>query len=193
MLLAGCGDSLTAAYVAGGYNGLGWMQQWLINNPTYTAYNFAVTGSKTSALNSPDAVYSPTPAKRICWIWSGTNDLAAGNGFVSGALSNIAAFVTARRSTGWKCVTATMLPRAGGVSANTDPFETDRQTFNSAIRANSGGIYGDAIADVGNDATIGVAGASTNATYYWSDNIHLNQAGCTLALNNYFAPAIASL
>jgi hypothetical protein len=192
MLMACCGDSQTSGYTASGYNGLGWLQQWLIANPAYTAYNFALTGSKTSALNNPDSIYSATPTKRICFIWSGTNDNATGAAgtWVAGGLTNIQNFVSARRATGWKVVTATMLPRTGGVTNGS--YEADRQTFNAALTTNSGGIYGDAIADIGSNSTIGVAGAQNNSTYYGGDTTHLTQAGLTIA-EGIFASAIAGI
>lgn len=193
MLLGGVGDSLTAGFVASAYNGLGWMNQWLTANPTYTAYNFAITGSKIAALAVPDTIYSASPTKRICFIWSGTNDNATGTAgtWVAGALSSLSSYVSARRTTGWKCVTATMLPRTGGVTNAS--FETDRQTFNTALTTNAGGIYGDAISNIGGDATIGQAGDQTNLTYYMNDAIHLNQAGNAIAYGTYFGPSIASL
>jgi hypothetical protein len=193
MRLATCGDSHTSGYAGSIDNGQAWVYQLLRANPSWTCYNTAITGKTTAQLVSPDFGYSSTPTKKICVTWCGTNDLIA-TGQASTALSNLAAWVTARRATGWKCVGVTLLPRNGGISANPNPggYEADRQTVNTALRANSGGIYGDAIADPGNDATIGQAGQYSNTTYYYTDSTHLTKAGYGI-VEGYISAAVLSL
>jgi hypothetical protein len=82
--------------------------------------------------------------------------------------------LTARRAAGWKVVILTILPRTQtGCPAN---METYRTSVNTSIR-NNWATFANALADVGADATIGVAGASNNATYYDADKVHPIAAG----------------
>lgn len=124
------------------------------------------TGSWTeweNSHNGPNDVFS---------YFIGANDLVnAGN--LATLKSNVATMFANALSKGWtKRVAFTVLPRTGGVS---DParFETDRQGFNTWLRAQT---FYEALADVGAHPVIGAPGASTNLTYY-SDGTHPTNAG----------------
>ncbi len=194
-LIALCGDSQTSGYAGSLYNYLSFAQQYKIANPTRDIYNFAQAGTTTSQLFSPDGAYSSIPTKKIVWVWSGTNDNAnnsgGGSAWISTALTNLANFTAARRATGWQVIGVTMLPR-GGASVSNANYESQRQTFNSTYRANAGGIYWDALFDIGNDATIGQAGDQTNATYFTTDQTHQVLPGVAITLTG-FSTAVGSL
>ena len=105
-------------------------------------------------------------------LFIGTNDLAAGTTAAT-LRTSISTYVAARKAIGWKVFVATLLPRtATGAAAG---FETQRQSFNGALRADFS--FADGLMDFGADPVIGVAGAQTNTTYFQSDQVHLVAAG----------------
>lgn len=115
--------------------------------------------------------YGANSADPIYIIFAGTNDLKLGGTAADTwqRIQDLAALAHLRRL---KVVQLTILPRSDAGTPGS--FEADRQTINTNIRNNSG-LF-DAIADVGNDATIGQAGDETNGTYY-QDLVHLTTAG----------------
>jgi lysophospholipase L1-like esterase len=177
-----CGYSGTTAYPM--YDGM-LAASPSINGSDYL--NVATSGIVTSALTSRaattvDSLLNAGLAtnRKILLIWEITNDLATGVQTAAGAYANIKAYCQARRTAGWgKIVVFTCLPRSNaGLRAG---FETDRQTVNTNIVTNAVAEgWADYVADIGADATIGVAGASDNATYY-PDKIHLTNAGVAIA------------
>lgn len=150
-------------------------------------FNCSTSGIATATLlaNAPsviDPLYNTgiPAARRVAILWEITNDLANNLYTDTVAYNNVKAWCQARKAVGWKVIVCTCLPRSnGGLTGN---FETYRQSVNSQIRANAiGQGWADQIADMGGDATIGAAGASTNSTYYNADQIHLTSAGHTIA------------
>ncbi len=128
-------------------------------------------------------LYNASNTKNILAVLQGSNDLATG-GTPAQAYTDISNYCTTARTTGFKVVVATMLPRTGIT-------EADRITLNANIRANWA-TFADALADVGNDPTMGVAGAQNNATYYDPDHIHPTSTGYAI-IAGYFRDAINSL
>lgn len=129
--------------------------------------------------------------RRVLLVWEITNDLSSLTQTDAGALANIQAYCTARKAAGWKVILATCLPR-NPTGINTS-FETYRLSVNASIRANAvSGGWADAIADIGNDSTIGAMGAYTNTTYYNGDGIHLTAAGHAIAAT-YITSALAGI
>lgn len=81
---------------------------------------------------------------------------------------------TAARAAGYqKIVVLTCLPRVTGGNGN---FESDRQAFNTLLRAGYAS-FADALADVAADSRIGDAGDNADLTYYQADQVHLNDTG----------------
>lgn len=167
------GDSLTV--------GLGTVTSWTdmvlqTLAPAYRSYNFGVSGQTivqmaSDAATQIDPLRQPSFTRNVLTAWGGTNDMNASPGTSATVIANYASYCTARRAAGWKVIAFTCLPR-GAVAQ----FETDRQAFNTSVRANWA-TYADALCDVGGNATIGAAGAQNNATYYNVDAIHLTAAG----------------
>lgn len=178
------GDSLTVGYTGTGDSvASAFTDQILKQLPvTVKSYNVAVVG-QTIAQMTADAATQVNPLvdaavlKNTLVVWAGTNDIAATPGAPNTHYNNLVAYCTARRTAGYKVAVLTCLPR-GAVAQ----FETDRQAFNTLIR-NNWATFADALVDVGNDATIGVAGAQNNVTYYQGDATHLNTAGWQIAAN----------
>lgn len=161
-----------------GYTGStsGYFDQYLGKQAnTVRSYNLGVVGrTLVTALTLStlyDGPYDATVAKNIFHAWGGTNDAGLGGADPTTVYNNYVAFCQARRTKGYKVVAVTALPR-GAVAQ----YETDRQAFNTSIRTNWA-TFADALADVGADATIGVAGAQNNLTNYQADAIHPTTVG----------------
>ena len=172
------GDSLT--FGARSTDGQSYPTQLLTSlGPTWEGVNFAISGETAAAM----AIAAPTridplissacPANVLCF-WAGTNDLYIGGATATDTYNTIRDYCLARQTVGWRVVVLTILPRLG---FGTPPagFEADRQSVNASIRANWA-TFADALADVGDDATIGQAGDPSNTTYY-DDLVHLKNAG----------------
>ena len=136
------------------------------------------------AATTIDPYYSPGTNRTMLIAWGGTNDLYFGASAAT-AYSNIKTYAQARKNAGWRVVILSILPRTAGSPPAS--FETDRQTVNAALLADfpiatgqtnitSGGAYADYLINIGADTTIGLAGQTTNTTYY-ADLVHLTNAG----------------
>src|SRR5262249_47764498 len=135
-----------------------------------------VNGQTTAQMSADaasqiDTLLATRFSRKIYVHFSGVNDL--GSGDTTGAYNAIASDCLGRRNAGYQVVVVTILPRSDG--ATPSGFEANRQTVNTSIR-NGIASFGTVVADAGADATIGVAGASSNATYY-GDGLHLLSAG----------------
>lgn len=148
-----------------------------------TAYNVGVSGQTivqmtADAVTQIDPLHSGVYTKNVVVCWEITNYLASIQNPTT-VYNAVVSYCQARRAAGWKVVVVTCLPRtSGGLYAG---FEADRQTVNTNIRTNWA-TFADALADVGDDATIGPALASDNTTYY-SDKLHLTSAGYLIVAN----------
>lgn len=119
----------------------------------------------------------------------GTNDLMFDSISTEDLQTIYQEYCVARQAVGWNLVSATMLPRTvlGGQNEN---FESQRQAFNAWLRLNYSN-FSNALADIGGDPTIGVAGANTNLAYY-QDGIHPTLAGHAI-IAPYFTNAILAI
>jgi hypothetical protein len=145
-----------------------------------------------------DVLYNSSiaAAKRVLIFWEGTNHIAGTVSAVSATFYDAIKNYCIDRKTAnpnWKIVVGTIMPR-GGSMANSANYEAVRLAVNVSIRAAklANETWLDAVADVGGDATIGVTGANANATYFSADQIHLTDAGHTIAAT-YFRDAINSV
>jgi lysophospholipase L1-like esterase len=162
--------------------------------PAFSGIDTAA-GGKTLADRATQFVTNVCPAvnsgigpnRDIYVIDAGTNDLYFG-ATASSTYTNLVALTTLAHACGFYTVWLSILPRGGSAPAG---FETARQAVNAAVRANLAAAGVDALADVGADPTIGVAGADTNTTYY-QDQVHLTAAGHAIVAN-YVVNAIDSL
>jgi len=183
------GNSLTVGYVA--FPGM--TDAALPQIPSlWRGYNFGASGQTieqmaADAATQIDPLYNAAASKNVLVAWEGTNALQTLQNPTT-VYNDTVSYCQARRAAGWQVVIATILPRtAAGTYAN---FEADRQTVNTNIRTNYA-AFADALADVGNDATIGVTGASNNVTYY-SDKTHLTTAGYAIVAT-YMKNAVNAL
>ena len=137
----------------------------------YVGVDVGIGGSTIAATNARasyvDTFYKSTRSKNICCIWEGANDLSADPATTYASLKT---YWAARRAAGWKVIAYTVTPRGSDGTQ-----ETNRQSLNTNIKSDAT-LY-DALVDVGNDATIGVAGAQNNTTYYQGDKTHLTPTG----------------
>lgn len=155
----------------------------------WSATNYAVSGQtaaqmQADAASQIDVILSHANNRITLIAWSGTNDLYFGASATT-TYDRIKAYAQARKAAGWRVILLSVLPRTN--SGTPAGFETDRQAVNASLRADfptgtayssvlTGASYADYLVDVGNDATIGQAGQTTNTTYYL-DLVHLTNAG----------------
>jgi lysophospholipase L1-like esterase len=146
--------------------------------------NTAVTGRNIqqmidAAPASVDVLYGGSGQTNIVVILGGSNDVATGTSS-STILSRLATYVSDRRAVGWSSGTSRVafgtIPPNGGLSG---AQETVRQTVNTALRANAGGIYGDILVDFAADPRLDDA---LDTTYYFEgDRLHWTAAGAAVA------------
>lgn len=169
------GDSMVSSQL-GTTGGLSFPDRVLLAQPAIArAFIPSITGQTiiqmaADAATQVDLLYDPTLPRNVLFVWAGTNDLTNVPSNPTAAFNNLKAYGVARRAVGWKVIVLTCLPRE-----NSAQYETDRQAFNASIRADTS--FYDALVDIGADATIGVAGAQNNTTYFQTSKIHLTSAG----------------
>lgn len=173
-----------------------WKNAMLANFPRkiYTHTNVSVSGQQLGGVapnmisrSSPTAKYNSSYDKNILLMGGGTNDLChiLIDGWpVSHIFDDWQTYYNARIAEGWIVIPRTVLPRSQPACNNIVNFEADRQTYNTLIK-NYCTTNGITICNCGDDATIGVAGASDNLTYYNADKVHLESAGATILANLY--------
>ena len=166
------GDSITAGYQSTA--GFTYPIQAGLLLPQCDGYNLGISGQTlaqmlASAPTNLDPLHDGTKQGNIVVICGGTNDLYAGATPAS-VYANLQAYCAARRTAGWKVVVTTVLPRSAS-----DPFDANRQTLNTNIRANWG-TFADGLADIAADQRIGVPGANANSAYF-ADGTHPNNTG----------------
>ena len=138
-------------------------------------------------------LFDPKRPRNVALLFGGTNDIngaTSGNqaAITSGVLTNITAWTKAVRAAGGRAVVGTLLPRS---TSSTDPVEMARLSINSSLRA-APSTYGiDALADFGNDPTMGQSSQTGPSTYY-ADGVHPSGPGYLLA-GRYFAQAFSTL
>lgn len=155
-------------------------------------FNYGISGQTTAQMVTAgvsriDPQYNAAlrSSYNIVCFFEITNDLLTTQNAVT-SQANVKAYCLARRAAGFKVVVGTCLPRTGQYAG----FEADRLAVNAWIRANYTN-FADALADIGNDATIGQTGQASNATYY-SDGTHPTTAGHAIVAT-YFQAAITAL
>ncbi len=132
--------------------------------------------------------YSAKRAKNVLVVATGSNELAGGNN-LQDMLDKYYGLLDSARTTGWKTVACTVLPRAdAGLNKGLAGFEADRTAFNANIVAHWA-EHADALADVA--AIQGLADPG-NTTYYSVDKVHPLAAGHAL-LRPVYQAAVAGL
>jgi lysophospholipase L1-like esterase len=106
--------------------------------------------------------------------WGGGNDIYT-SGTDAGALfANYVALLRGRRVSGAKVVACTQLPRS--IVSTPSYYERQRLAFNAMVRS-QWRTFADALADMGANTTIGLAGSEMNTTYFDPDRVHMTNAG----------------
>jgi hypothetical protein len=184
------GDSLTMGEAATANGGLPYVSAALIG-PSALAWSACNTGwyGQTLVTEINDAGNRMYPGvmpgfNPLAVVWFGTNDLALGAASATTIFADYRYYCLQLQALGYKVIAVTMLPRQD--AAQTAGFETARKSFNSSV-VTSWATFADGLADLGDDPTIGVYGASSNTTYYNADKIHLLNAGYLIA-----APTVAN-
>jgi lysophospholipase L1-like esterase len=159
----------------------------------YTMQNFGISGQTMLDMGNDasaqiDVLYNPHHAKNIAVCFGGTNDIANFGASGTTAYNRTVSYCTGRRAAGFRVIVVTMWPRSAVTLPPT--FEADRQTYNTAVRANWA-TFADAIADFAADPRMGDAGDELDATYY-QDGIHPNIVGCAVEAS-IMAPIIQGL
>lgn len=112
----------------------------------------------------------------------GTNDVCTvASPNITNIYNCLVSYAQGRRSLGAKVLMSTVLPRTGCTDAS---FETDRQSLNTKIRANVGGVF-DGVIDIGNDPVVGQSGNQSNTTYYQADATHGKQPLYSIWANDF--------
>ncbi len=142
------------------------------------ALNSLASQMKTISYNRGDLAIP-----QVASVYAGSNDLYNG-ALATNTFPSLVRLWTAMRGWGFKVIAHTLTPRSdAGVAGG---FETERQALCTLIRNNP--QYYDYLVDAAADATMGPAGAETNATYYQADKVHPTAAG-NLILANLAKPA----
>jgi lysophospholipase L1-like esterase len=153
----------------------------------YWVTNVGVGGKSTASMISGGAETVDT--RQDSWnprnwliAWEGTNQLVIST--AQAAYDLMVQYCQERRAAGAdKIIVGTMLPAE---------FTTEekRQQYNTLIRTNWAS-FADAMADVGDDPTIGQEGDNLNLTYY-TDETHMTDAGYAIVAG-IFEDAVLSL
>lgn len=170
------GDSITAGdHTTGDDNG--WAYQTLgLLGKSYGCVNWGISGGTLATFVSERAIKglaSRVPATRtVLFLFAGTNDIASGTTAAT-CETNLQTYANDAKPAGFKVVLFCILPR----TTLTGPQETERQTFNTWLRANWA-TYGDALVDYATDGS-GRLNDASNTTYF-ADGIHPNDAGAAV-------------
>jgi lysophospholipase L1-like esterase len=167
------GDSITEGYMASFLQGYPYKAQKLIGRPV-KVFNTAYAGDTIANRNNLYAtnvapLYDSAAPFNILSIWAGTNDNDGSDPTCATTYGNLTSYIAKAHATGFKVVTATMLPKNGWSAAQT----TQQAACNVKIRANAAGA--DAIVDAQAQMSMGNP-ANLNATYT-VDGVHPNDLG----------------
>jgi lysophospholipase L1-like esterase len=171
-LLTVDGDDLTAS----GSNS--YASKWLVNRPTYTVQNRAVTASTLTSLQGRlSTVLSDDP--QVFCVMIGTNDLPATDGAADTWVENLLTYTDSIRAGGAKVCVFTLPPKyiAGNATATT-AYAAERVRVDNAIRAALTAGRIDAVVDLAADPIMGPDAAARDTSLY-SDGTHPTTAGYT--------------
>lgn len=161
----------------------------LASYPTFTPVNWGIPGANLQAMvanesNRVDLQCTTTMGPAIATVFAGTNDwITGGSGF--SVLQNLIGEVQTLKKAGCQVYVVTMLSRGGGQDTNKNLYDGQILQF-----WKNGGA--DGVIDIAANPLLGADGASANATYFQSDQVHPTQAGQQLLANafqntlNYF-------
>ncbi len=183
------GDSLTEGYGLPATDSYPY-QLWdlLGANAAYRMVNDGVAYETLASMVAAaaaqiDPLLIPEYEKKLCFIWGGTNDIAAGAND-STVYANLQTYCAARQAAGWKVIALTMLPRIDFDATE----ESYRVAFNASVVTNWAS-FADALVDVAGDTRLD---DYSDTTYYDAGGVHLNATGYGVVADLAYA-AIAGL
>jgi lysophospholipase L1-like esterase len=178
------GDSITAGDGLSAGNKYPEQLQAILGN-AWQVDNVGVSGQTLDNMQTTrtdvDSLYSGSNAYNVNVCFGGTNDIYF-NASAATTETRVQAYCAASRSTGFKVVVCTLLPRGDFPGTSTLPadaetnHETRRLAFNTWLRANWS-TFADALCDLAADARLGDDGDEDDTTYYQGDKVHPNSVG----------------
>ena len=122
---------------------------------------------------------------QVVCVQAGSNDIYVDGDSAATQIAELKTLCTTYKTLrpGVKIVACTMLQRGDPGVGTTATYNTERLAYNALIRAETLGVYWDAVADFASITELAVADVQTDTTYYVgvSDNyIHMKQAGFDL-------------
>ena len=186
------GDSITFGAGLSSIQNYAYLSQTLLA-PT-TGRNFSVNASTvitaTERAATVDAMLWSGMTSSVLSVFLGANDLVSG-GSLPNYLTNLQAYVTARKAAGWrKVAVCTLLARAASLGGAANIDETVRGNANTAIRAGQG-VWHDGTIDIAADPVMGIFGYTADATNC-QDGCHPTAAG-QIRLRDIVTPRITTI
>jgi lysophospholipase L1-like esterase len=147
----------------------------LTNQPAYTITNWGITGITISAINgsepnrvAPRCTSVLGPANAL--VFAGTNDFSDVSGLTPATVfSNLAGEVQTLKTAGCRVFVGTMLSRNG--------LDTLKDSYDALILMQAKSVGADGVVDFAANPLLGADGASTNSTWFNSDDTHPTTAG----------------
>lgn len=142
----------------------------------YDYENWGQDGYTTAQLVTRDtgvpATLFRSGGTNVVVLWELTNSVGFG-GTAAAALSSHASWVALWRAAGFTVLSPTVIDRTSNFTGgqNAAGFATAQGTVNTALVANSGGIYGDVIVNLNSVKAVGTAGDGTHPTQAGHDSI----------------------
>ena len=198
-VLLAAGDSITYGYELPNPSTQAWVENLaLTNQPAYSIVNGGIPNISAHSLAGAEpnriAPYCKTAqGPGVAILFAGTNDVDSFSSSPASTLASIETWVTKVKSAGCLTFVGTMLSRQspGG--------DTNKDALDALILSSVKAAGADGVIDFAANPLLGADGASTNATYFNSDNIHPTAAGHLLlaaaasnSLNYYFGTTLAS-
>jgi len=167
------GDSLTA-----GLHGTHPPSYYVSPNWIFTQTNEGIVSQTLQTMDSTAAakvfpLYAPAVGWNIVSVWGGVNDIAAGL-TASQVFGYLVSIHRELHRAGFRTIVNTITPC--GLTTCTSGQQTSISTLNGLIRA-QWWQFGDVLADL--NATTNLTDP-TNTTYYYTDQIHMTDAGYTI-------------
>lgn len=175
------GDSLTAG-TGTGIPYCTYLSSTLNNGSSYTYNVYGMAGYEAQNLRGfppgREILSFSRTGRNIGHVFEGTNDMAAGltASVVAGYIANHVALIKTARTTQVPLVSVgTMISRTGQ--------DANKNLLNGVERSDPTMMGANVLVDTAAIPQLGADGASANATYFQSDQIHLTVAGYTLLAN----------
>jgi lysophospholipase L1-like esterase len=151
--------------------------------PSWKCCNAGVAGLSTPAMNTKaayglDRQVVGVAGRKICVFLGGTNDLGVESQSAATLQTRVTSFITNRSNAGFSEIYVGTVVKRDDTNWSASK-ETERQTYNAWVRAQSGSLF-TGVVDL--DAQSAFSNAS-DTTYYVSDKLHWKQAARNVAVS----------